>query len=85
MQDMGAAGVVSSSSEVAAKSGVGMVIDMDRIPLREAGMTPGEIALSESQERMLLVVDPDMVNEVERRTHRTSTARGRTRWRPSRP
>ncbi len=70
MQDMGAAGVVSSSSEVAAKSGVGMVIDMDRIPLRETGMTPGEIALSESQERMLLVVDPDMVNEVERRARR---------------
>lgn len=46
MQDMGAFGVVSSSSEVAAKSGVGMIIDMDRIPLRESGMTPWEIALS---------------------------------------
>lgn len=70
MQDMGAAGVVSSSSEVAAKSGVGMIIDMDRIPLRESGMTPWEIALSESQERMLLVVDPPLVEDVERRARR---------------
>lgn len=70
MQDMGAAGVVSSSSEVAAKSGVGMVIDMDRIPLRESGMTPWEIALSESQERMLLVVEPPLVEEVVCRAQR---------------
>ena len=57
MQDMGAAGILSSSSEVAHKSGVGIHIYCERIPLRER-MEPWEIFLSESQERMLLIVDP---------------------------
>ncbi|WP_352424934.1 phosphoribosylformylglycinamidine synthase subunit PurL [Aminomonas paucivorans] len=65
MQDMGAAGILSSSSEVAFKSGVGMTIHCDRVPLREADMAPWEIFLSESQERMLLVVEPGRVQEVE--------------------
>ncbi len=55
IQDMGAAGLTSSSSEMAARGGLGIELDLDRIPLREAGLTPYEILLSESQERMLLV------------------------------
>jgi phosphoribosylformylglycinamidine synthase len=55
IQDMGAAGLTSSSVEMAGRGAVGIVIDLDRVPLREEGMTPYEILLSESQERMLLV------------------------------
>jgi phosphoribosylformylglycinamidine synthase len=55
IQDMGAAGLTSSSVEMASRGGTGLVLDLDRVPLREAGMTPYEILLSESQERMLLV------------------------------
>ena len=66
MQDMGAAGVLSSSSEVASKSGVGMILDLDRVPQREANMQGWEIALSESQERMLLVVEPSKIDAVAR-------------------
>jgi phosphoribosylformylglycinamidine synthase II len=57
MQDMGAAGLTSSSSEMAARGGLGIEIDLDRVPLREAGLTPYEILLSESQERMLIVAE----------------------------
>ena len=64
MQDMGAAGILSSSSEVAAKSGVGMTIDFDKVPLRAEGMEPWEIALSESQERMLLIVEDAKMPEI---------------------
>ncbi len=64
MQDMGAAGITSSSSEVAAKSGVGMVLHFDKVPLRAQDMEPWEIALSESQERMLLIVEPSRFEEV---------------------
>ena len=56
IQDMGAAGLVSSSAEMASKAGFGMTLDLDLIPQREPGMTPFEIMLSESQERMLLCV-----------------------------
>jgi phosphoribosylformylglycinamidine synthase subunit PurL len=56
IQDMGAAGLTSSSFEMAARGGVGIEMDLDRVPLRERGMTPYEILLSESQERMLLVL-----------------------------
>ncbi|MGH2372698.1 MAG: phosphoribosylformylglycinamidine synthase subunit PurL [bacterium] len=59
MQDMGAGGITCASSEMAAHGRVGMTIDLDRVPLREAGMRPEEILLSESQERMLLVVRPE--------------------------
>jgi len=55
IQDMGAAGLTSSSVEMAGRSGAGLALDLDRVPLREEGMTPYEILLSESQERMLLV------------------------------
>ena len=55
IQDMGAAGLTSSSVEMAGRGEVGIVIDLDAIPLREDGMVPFEILLSESQERMLLV------------------------------
>jgi phosphoribosylformylglycinamidine synthase subunit PurL len=56
IQDMGAAGLTSSSAEMASRGDVGMRLDLDRIPLREADLTPYEMLLSESQERMLLVV-----------------------------
>ncbi len=55
IQDMGAAGLTSSSAEMAARGDVGVVIDTSRVPVREEGMTPYEILLSESQERMLVV------------------------------
>ncbi|MCI0329456.1 MAG: phosphoribosylformylglycinamidine synthase subunit PurL [candidate division Zixibacteria bacterium] len=55
MQDMGAAGLTCSTSEMAAKGKAGIEIDLDKVPLREKGMTPYEIMLSESQERMLVI------------------------------
>ncbi|HEU5185411.1 MAG TPA: phosphoribosylformylglycinamidine synthase subunit PurL [Gemmatimonadaceae bacterium] len=55
IQDMGAAGLTSSSAEMAARGEVGVTIDVTKVPVREAGMTPYEILLSESQERMLVV------------------------------
>jgi phosphoribosylformylglycinamidine synthase len=55
MQDMGAAGITCSTSEMSAKSGTGMVIDLDKVPTRQENMKPFEILLSESQERMLIV------------------------------
>src|ERR1700742_1149319 len=64
LQDLGAAGLTSSASEMAAKGGVGLDIDCDRVPLREPGMEPFEIMVSESQERMLCVVAPDRVDDV---------------------
>src|SRR6202030_76071 len=57
IQDMGAAGLTSSSSEMAARGELGIDLDLDRIPLREAGLAPYEILLSESQERILLVAE----------------------------
>ena len=57
-QDMGAAGLTCSCSEMAAKGGLGIELDLDRVPAREKGMTPYEFLLSESQERMLFVVKP---------------------------
>jgi phosphoribosylformylglycinamidine synthase len=58
IQDMGAAGLTSSSVEMASKGGVGIRLDMDAVPCREDGMTPYEMMLSESQERMLMVLKP---------------------------
>lgn len=55
MQDMGAAGIACSSSEMTAKGGQGMRVDLDKVPMREEGMTAYELLLSESQERMLIV------------------------------
>ena len=64
IQDMGAAGLTSSSAEMAARGGVGVEIDLALVPTREPGMTPYEILLSESQERMLVVAKPDRLGEV---------------------
>src|SRR4029077_12679748 len=64
LQDLGAAGLTSSSSEMASKGEVGIDIDVDRVPLREAGMEPFEIMVSESQERMLCVCTPENVDAV---------------------
>lgn len=57
VQDMGAAGLTSSSVEMAARAGSGIELDLDRVPTREGGMAPWELMLSESQERMLVVVE----------------------------
>ena len=59
IQDMGAAGLTSSSVEMASKGGLGMEIDLDLVPAREDGMSAYELMLSESQERMLMVLKPD--------------------------
>ncbi|HEY0957897.1 MAG TPA: phosphoribosylformylglycinamidine synthase subunit PurL [Novosphingobium sp.] len=58
IQDMGAAGLTSSSVEMASKGGVGIRLDMNKVPCREEAMTPYEMMLSESQERMLMVLKP---------------------------
>ncbi len=67
LQDLGAGGLSSSASEMASKGGAGIDLDISRVPLREKGMEPFEIMISESQERMLACVEPhneDSVNEV---------------------
>jgi phosphoribosylformylglycinamidine synthase len=64
LQDLGAAGLTSSAGEMASAGGVGIDIDVGRVPLREADMEPFEIMVSESQERMLAVVEPARVPEV---------------------
>ncbi len=65
MQDMGAAGIICSNSEMSAKGKHGMRIDLNKVPVSEEGMEPFEILLSESQERMLIVVKKDRQFEVE--------------------
>ena len=65
MQDLGAAGLTSSSSEMASKGRVGLTIHADRVPLREPGMEPWEIMVSESQERMLSIVEPARLDDVQ--------------------
>jgi phosphoribosylformylglycinamidine synthase len=64
LQDLGAAGLTSSAGEMASKGEVGIDIDVERVPLREADMEPFEIMVSESQERMLAVVEPANVDRV---------------------
>ncbi len=64
LQDLGAAGLTSSASEMASKGGVGIDLDVARVPLREADMEPFEIMVSESQERMLCVCEPARLDEV---------------------
>ncbi len=63
IQDMGAAGLTSSSFEMASKGGMGVELDLDSVPMREEGMTAYEIMLSESQERMLMVLKPGREDE----------------------
>lgn len=65
IQDMGAAGLTSSSSETASRGGTGIYINLDLVPLREEGMTPYEILLSESQERMLIIGKKGKEKEIE--------------------
>ena len=70
IQDMGAAGLTSSAAEMASRGGTGIELNLDLVPCREEGMTPYEMMLSESQERMLMVPKPgrdDEVKEVFRR------------------
>ena len=64
IQDMGAAGLTCATCEMSAKGEVGMDVDVRKVPQREAGMTPYEIMLSESQERMLAVIDAGHEDEV---------------------
>ena len=64
MQDMGAAGIACSTSEMTAKGGQGMLIDLDKVPAREEGMTAYELLLSESQERMLIVSEKGREQEI---------------------
>jgi phosphoribosylformylglycinamidine synthase II len=70
IQDMGAAGLTSSSVEMASKGGVGLELDMNAVPCREEGMTPYEMMLSESQERMLMVLKPGREGEAEAIFHK---------------
>ncbi len=81
MQDLGAAGLAGSASEIASKSGMGVELYLERVPLREEGMTPYEILLSESQERMLLIAEEESVPELEKlaqRYHLSCGVVGRT-------
>lgn len=64
IQDMGAAGLTSSSVEMAGRGGRGLLLELDKVPTREPGMNPYELLLSESQERMLLVIKPGREAEV---------------------
>jgi phosphoribosylformylglycinamidine synthase II len=66
MQDMGAAGIICSTAEMSAKGGVGMRIDLEKVPMRQQNMKAWELLLSESQERMLLVVEKGREEEVNR-------------------
>jgi phosphoribosylformylglycinamidine synthase len=70
IQDMGAAGLTSSSCEMGSRGGVGIEIDLDKVPQRETGMTAYEMMLSESQERMLLVAEKGREEEVFRVFHK---------------
>ena len=101
IQDMGAAGLTCSTCEMGSRGGTGIEIDLDRVPQRETGMTPYEIMLSESQERMLLVAEKGREDEVFRgvpqvgagcRHHRhgdrrrqAARAASRRRWSPRFP
>jgi len=70
IQDMGAAGLTSSSFEMASRAGTGLALQLDQIPMREQGMTPFELMLSESQERMLLVAKPGHEPDIQRILHK---------------
>lgn len=70
IQDMGAAGLTSSSFEMAAKGGVGLRLNLDQVPLRDSSVGPEEILLSESQERMLLVCEPKRLETIQEVFHR---------------
>ncbi len=65
IQDMGAAGLTSSTFEMAEKGGVGIEMDLDKVPLRDSTLTPEDIMLSESQERMLLICEPSQLKPLQ--------------------
>src|SRR5205807_6511165 len=65
MQDMGAAGLTCSAVEMGAKGDLGVTLELDRVPCRESGMSAYELMLSESQERMLMVLKPEKEQEAE--------------------
>jgi phosphoribosylformylglycinamidine synthase len=65
LQDLGAGGITCATSETADKAGTGLVIDLDAVPRREPGMAPFEVMISESQERMLAIVEPARLADVE--------------------
>src|SRR5437879_11348382 len=65
IQDMGAAGLTCSAVEMGAKGGLGVTLDLDAVPCRESGMSAYEMMLSESQERMLMVLKPEKEREAE--------------------
>jgi phosphoribosylformylglycinamidine synthase len=65
MQDLGAGGITCATAETAFKGKSGMIIHLDRVPLRQKGMQPFEILISESQERMLLIAEPDHIPQIE--------------------
>lgn len=80
IQDLGGAGLTCATSEMASRAGTGLEIELERVPCREEGMTPYEIMISESQERMLMVVTPDKeqkVHDVFKRWGLTSTTIGK--------
>lgn len=70
IQDMGAAGLTSSSFEMSSKGGVGLKMELDKVPLRDSTLTPEDILLSESQERMLLVCEPSKLKRIQEIFHR---------------
>lgn len=70
IQDMGAAGLTSSSFEMAYRAGTGLEVELDKVPTRESGMSAYELLLSESQERMLLVAKPENVEKLEAVFHK---------------
>lgn len=70
IQDMGAAGLTSSSFEMSSKGGVGLKMELDKVPLRDSTLTPEDILLSESQERMLLICEPPKLKRIQEIFHR---------------
>ena len=85
IQDMGAAGLTSSSVEMGAKGDLGIELDLDKVPLREAGMTAYEMMLSESQERMLMVLKPGTRGARPRRSSRSGGSTSPSSARPPTP
>ena len=70
IQDMGAAGLTSSCFEMAANGGVGFKLDLKKVPFRDSSLTPEDILLSESQERMLLICEPEKIDAIKEIFHR---------------
>ena len=82
IQDMGAAGLTSSAVEMGAKGDLGIELDLDAVPCRETGMSAYEMMLSESQERMLMVLNPDEGGSRPRRSSANGASISRSSARP---